>query len=84
MCLRNLLAGSFLLCLAAAVANSQVQPLKAEIKLAQPVVKHNEYFSVTTTIRNTGSTEETFVVWDCSYPAQWRPDSPVIKAQVVP
>lgn len=83
MCVRNLLAGSFLLCFAAGVSSSQVQALKAEIKLAQSVVKNNEYFSVTTTIRNTGSAEETLVVWDCSYPSQWRPDSPIIKGQVV-
>lgn len=84
MCVRNLLVGLFLLCCTVAVASGQAQALKAEIKLSQPVVKDNEYFSATTTIRNTGSAEETFVVWDCSYPSQWRPDNPIIKAQAIP
>ena len=58
--------------------------IKAEIKLAQPVVRNDEYFSVTTTIRNTGAHEETLVVWTCSYPSQWRPDSPIVKVLGIP
>jgi hypothetical protein len=79
-----MLAGSFLLCFGAGIADSQVHALTAEIKLAQSVVKNNEDFSVTTTIRNTGAAEETLVVWDCSYPSQWRPDSSIVKGEVIP
>jgi hypothetical protein len=77
------ISGLFLLCFAAGAADGQAQALRAEIKLAQTVVKNDEDVLVTTTIRNTGAAKETLVVWTCSYPAQWRPGNPDVRANEV-
>lgn len=83
MRVREMLISSSLFCLSACTAVGQVQALRAEIDLTQTVVLNNEDLPVTATIRNTGTAEETLVVWSCSYPAQWRPDKPTIKNQGV-
>jgi hypothetical protein len=84
MRVREMLAGLFLLCFGAGAADGHTQALKAEIKLAQTVVKINDDLSVTTAIRNIGAVEETFVVWTCSYPSQWRADNPNVRGYVIP
>ena len=83
MRVREMLICSSLFCFSACTAVGQVQALRAEINLAQTVVKNNEDVPVTATIRNTGTAAETLVVWSCSYPAQWRPDKATIKNQGV-
>ena len=79
MRLRKTFALWFLAGFTASAAGGQLQPLRAEIKLSQTVVKNNEDFSVTATIRNTGTHEEMLEVWTRSYPSQWRADSPAVK-----
>ena len=77
------ISGLLLLCFAASAADGQAQTLRAEIQLAQTVVKNDEDILITTTIRNTGAAEETLVVWTCSYPAQWRSDNPDVRVNQV-
>lgn len=74
----RVLFSALIFCFAALSASGQESPLKVEIKLAQTAVKNGEDFSAPTTIRNTGSDEQVFGVWDCGY-AQWDTDNPSVQ-----
>jgi hypothetical protein len=68
-----------LFCCAGQIPAGQEQSLKAEIKLTRTVVKNDETFFVATVVRNTGSTVQSLIVWDCSYPDQWTTDNPAAR-----
>jgi hypothetical protein len=72
------LFSALLFCAGGLAAYGQSSPLLVEIKLVQTVVKSNEVFSVPTVIRNTGSDEQVFGVWNCGY-AQWDTDNPSVQ-----
>ena len=78
MSTRKTLFATLLFCFGGLAAYGQSSPLKVEIKLSQTVVKNGEDFSAPTTIRNTGSDERVFGVWDCGY-AQWDTDNPSVQ-----
>jgi hypothetical protein len=65
----------FLFCIGGLAAHSQSSPIVVEIKPTQTVVKDNETFSVSTTLRNRSSEVQVLGVMSCSYPAQWAVDN---------
>ncbi len=73
------LLGTLLFYLAGWAAYGQGPSWKVEIKLAQTLVKSGENFSVVTAVRNTGTSEESLIVWDCSYAWQWKADNPAVQ-----
>lgn len=79
---RCLFAG-LMLCFPGQVVSGQSQSLSAEIKPARAVVKNDETFSLATVVRNDGSTEQSLIVWDCSYQAQWTSDNPAVRLEDV-
>jgi len=56
----------------------QCQSLRADIKAAQTLVKSGETFRVGTAIRNAGTTEQTIIVFTCTWSDQWIVDNPAV------
>jgi hypothetical protein len=73
----------FLLPSAAWVACCSAQTFRVEISVPRTLVKNKEGFPVVIGVRNVGSVEQSFLVWDCSYRAQWLPDNPAVHADDV-
>ena len=73
----------FLLSSVASIACCSAQTFRAEISVAKTVAKNNEGFPVVIGVRNVGSVQQSFLVWDCSYRAQWLPDNPAVHADDV-
>ena len=84
MCRYKQLLGVSMLCIAGLSAFGQVSPIEVEVKVVQAAVKENETFSVSTAIYNTGSVGEVLKVWTCSYPMQWKSNSPIVNVNEVP
>jgi hypothetical protein len=72
----------FLLSSIASIACCSAQTFRAEISVAKTVVKNNEGFPVVIGVRNIGSVDQSLLVWDCSYPAQWLPDNSALHVNV--
>lgn len=66
----------------ASIACCSAQTFRAEISVAKTVVKNNEGFPVVIEVRNNGSVDQSLLVWDCSYPAQWLPDNSALHVNV--
>jgi hypothetical protein len=77
------LFAGLMLCFTEQVVSGQSQFPKAEIKLTRAVVKDDETFSVVIVVRNPGSTEQSLIVWDCSYQDQWTSDNPAVRVDDV-
>jgi hypothetical protein len=56
-----------MLCLTGQIISGQSKVLHAQIQLARTVVESDEAFAEATVVRNAGSTEQSLIVWDCSY-----------------
>lgn len=60
------------------LVSGQARSLTVQINAAETTVKNNERFSVSTTIRNSGTKEEKVLVWACTFPSEWVVDNPSI------
>lgn len=60
-------------------AYGQGSSWKVEIKVRQTAVKSGKDISVFTAVRNTGTSEESLIVFDCSYAWQWKADNPAVR-----
>jgi hypothetical protein len=72
----------FILSSIASIECCSAQTFRAEISVAKTVVKNNEGFPVVIGVRNIGSVDQSLLVWDCSYPAQWLPDNSALHVDV--
>ena len=74
---RYLFAVALLLAVVPPVSG-QNRSLNVQIKTARTTVKNNEEISVSTSIRNLGTTETRILVWACAFPSEWLVDNPSI------